>query len=126
MPFILSSFPLNNKLTGGSVNMWLDMTHTWFPMMGAKCYYSNMEVMGLPNTVCTNSSWSFNSKNKVLSLDASNAPSALELYDLQGRKVASHRNLNTTNITLNHLRRGMYLIELNSKKGMERGKLLVE
>jgi hypothetical protein len=126
MPFQLNSFPIYNKLIGGAINIWIDMSRSWLPIMDVSCYYSNMNVMGLSKPTNAKSTWSFNSKTNVLSLDATNIPSTLYLYDLQGRKVASYRNLNATSLSLHHLKKGMYLIVLGSNGSMEQGKLVVE
>lgn len=126
IPFQLNDFAIYNKLTGGVIRFWADLLQDWIPIANVSCYYSSMEVMSLPRAVSTKSSWFFNTKNNVLSLDAANVPASLQLFDLQGRKVASYRNLSITSLSLNHLKSGMYLIELEAKGIKERGKLVVE
>ncbi len=126
MPMQVYDFPIYSKMTGGAIRFWVDQIQDWYPIGIATFYYSSMEVMSLPKSVYTKPTWSFNSRTNVLSLDAANRPSSLQLFDIQGRKVASFRNISSTNFTLNHLNRGMYLIELELNGSKERGKLMVE
>jgi len=125
-PFQLDDFPMYSKLTRGAISYWIDVLQNWYPLANFSFYYSSMEVMSQPKAEFTKPSWSFNSKNNLLSLDATKSPSTLYLFNLQGQKVLSLRRLNDSNISLQKLKKGLYLLDLESNGVWERGKLVVE
>jgi len=127
-PFDFEEFDMQvfNIITGGKMSVCMAETDTVIDLASIAMYYSPMEVLGLQPKKTEIVPWYYNTSTKTLIVDTSIAPTTVQLYDLQGRQVLSRKVTSSTTLSLNELKKGLYLIRINVSGTVQRGKLVVD
>lgn len=127
-PFKFEEFDMNvfNMLTGGKLSIYYAETDSVIDLATIAIYYSPMEVLGNQSTKGVIAPWLYNTSTKSLSFDSSIVPTSVQLYDTQGRQVFYSQGMSSTTLSLNDLKKGLYLMRLIVDGKVQRGKLMVE
>ncbi len=125
-PYYLTDQPVYNLITGAKFSICNAVPDSITEYADIKLYYSTMEVLGVETNRKVASLWYYNPSSKIVTFEPSFKPSTLQLYDLQGRLVFTRMLTSNTSLSLNELKKGMYLMLLNVDGTVQRGKLVVE
>lgn len=123
-PFTPEELPTCNQLTSMRLTWAFPALDTSLVLAIITFHYSPMEATGTTSTITDVSDWLYEPVTKTLLFKTVMNQAMVQVLDLQGRCLLS-RAVNDR-LSLSGLSKGMYVIRVASKKGLEQGKLIVE
>lgn len=116
--------PSYNLLTGMSLTWSFPAMDTSFVMADVTLHYSTMEILGITPQKPAAQGWFYESSSKTIHFDASIEATTIQIFDIQGRMLLNSEA--SVRLSLNNYHKGMYLIRLVTRSGVQLGKVRVE
>jgi len=123
-PFLPEDLPTFNQITGMRLTWAFPALDTSVVLAFVTFHYSPMEVMGATSMKTDVPDWLYEPATKTLLFKTGMNQAKVQVFDLQGRSLLS-RSVNDR-LSLSGLKKGMYVIRVTSKKGLEQRKLMME
>lgn len=116
--------PCYNLMTGASLTWSFPAMDTSIVLANLTFHYSPKEILVVHSIKMAATSWRYESNSKTLLFDPSLKVASVQVFDVQGRLLI--RSGICDRLSVSHLRKGMYMIELVSQGKTERGKIMVD
>lgn len=116
--------PSYNLLTGMSLTWSFPAMDTSFVMADVTLHYSTMEILGITPQKPAEQGWFYESSTKTIHFAPSLKTSTVQVLDIQGRMLLNSQA--SDRLSLNNFSKGIYLIRLATRSGVQLGKVKVE
>jgi len=123
-----NTYNVNGNITSQIYYNWYESINQWVTGNNKTFYYSEHNTTLVPMTPEREVSVYPNPASEYILFDltAISESAIVELFDLQGKKVLEQKLSENKRISVNNLRKGLYLYRLNDSGYIYKGKILVE
>ena len=123
-----NTYDVNGNLTGSIYFQWDETSSQWLIIDKRTYYYSEYNITAVPVIPERKISVYPNPASDHIVFDLTHASESanVELFDLQGKKVLEQKLSESKQISVNNLRKGLYMYRLNNNGTIYEGKITVE